>query len=189
MSNTNERYTALQRQLEELERIHAESRKTVCTRSNSRNSGCLQLPDTFQKHKEEVEGLKKELTRAQKESSEHTPQFDKLKKQIDALDAKLQETRRQNLLDQAEIKELRVKLRVSENERGHLASKSEESGDAKKSLVALETKRKEELRERDRRIAELEKSIANEQRRNEVLEGKLSESKVTFHRNSMRLGK
>ena len=28
---TNERYTALQRQLEELERMHAESRKTVCT--------------------------------------------------------------------------------------------------------------------------------------------------------------
>ena len=29
-SATNERYTALQRQVEELERIHAESRKTVC---------------------------------------------------------------------------------------------------------------------------------------------------------------
>jgi len=80
-------------------------------------------------------------------------------------------------VDQAEIKELRAKLRVSENERGYLALKSEESGDARKSLAALETKRKEELRERDKRVAELEKAIANEQRRNEVLEGKLLESK------------
>lgn len=126
-----------------------------------------------------MERLKQELSRAQKPNSEHTFQFDKLKKQNDALDAKLQETRKQNLLDQAEIKELRAKLRVSENERGHLALKSGESSDAKKSLVALETKRKEELRERDKRIAELEKSVANEQRRNEVLEGKLLESKGT----------
>ena len=80
-------------------------------------------------------------------------------------------------MDQAEIKELRAKLRVSENERGHLALKSEEGGDAKKLLTTLEAKRKEELRERDKRIAELEKSVANEQRRNEVLEGKLLESK------------
>ena len=80
-------------------------------------------------------------------------------------------------MDQAEIKELRAKLRVSENERGHLALRSEESGDMKKSLATLEMKRKEELRERDKRIAELEKSVANEQRRNEVLEGKLIESK------------
>ena len=80
-------------------------------------------------------------------------------------------------MDQAEIKELRTKLRVSENERGHLASKSEESGDAKRLLAALEAKRKEELRERDKRIVELEKTITNEQRRNEVLEGRHLESR------------
>jgi len=124
-----------------------------------------------------VERVKQELSRAQKLNSEKTSQLDKLKKQNDSFDAKLQESRKQNLVDQAEIKELRAKLRVSENERGHLTSKSEESGDAKKSLAALEAKRKEELRERDRRIVELEKSVANEQRRNEVLEGKLLESK------------
>ena len=80
-------------------------------------------------------------------------------------------------MDQTEIKELRAKLRVSENERGHLASKSEESGDTKRSLVVLEAKRKEDLRERDRRVAELEKSVADGQRRNEALERKLLESK------------
>ena len=55
--------------------------------------------------------------------------------------------------------------------------KSEEGGDAKKLIAALEAKRKEELRERDKRIAELEKSVANEQKRNQVLEGKLLESR------------
>ena len=124
-----------------------------------------------------MERLKQELSRTQKLNSEQASQIDKLNKQNDSLDTKLQESRKQNLVDQAEIKELRAKLRVSENERGHLALKSEESGDAKKSLAALETKREEELRERDKCITELEKSIANEQRRNKVLEGKLLESK------------
>ena len=123
-----------------------------------------------------MERLKQELSRVQKLNSEHTSRVDKLKKQNDSLDAKLQETRKQNIVDQAEIKELRTKLRVSENERGHLALKSEKSGDAKKSLAILEVKRKEELLEREKRIVELEKSVANEQRRNEVLEGKLLES-------------
>ena len=123
-----------------------------------------------------MERLKQELSRTQKLNSEYTTQVEKLKKQHDSLEVKLQETRKQNITDQAEIKELRAKLRVSENERGHLALKSEESGDAKKSLAALETKRKEELLEREKRIAELEKSVANERRRNGVLESKLLES-------------
>ena len=123
-----------------------------------------------------MERLKQELSRAQKLNSEHTPQIEKLKKQNDSLEAKLQETKNQNLVDQAEIKELRTKLRVSENERGHMALKSEESGDAKKSLAALEAKRKEELLEREKRIVELERSATNERRRNEVLEETLLES-------------
>ena len=124
-----------------------------------------------------MERVKQELSRAQKLNSEQTSQLDKLKKQNDSFDTKLQESRKQNLVDQAEIKELRAKLRVSENERGHLASKSEEGGDAKKLIAALEAKRKEELRERDKRIAEFEKAVANEQKRNQVLEGKLLESR------------
>ena len=124
-----------------------------------------------------MERLKQELSRAQKLNSEQTSQINKLKKQYDSFDVKLQESQKQNLVDQAEIKELRAKLRVSENQRGHLALKSEESGDAKKSLAILEAKSKEELRERDKRIVELERSVANEQRRIEVLEDKLLESK------------
>lgn len=123
-----------------------------------------------------MERLKQELSRAQKLNSEHTSQIDKLKKQNDSLDVKLQEARKQSLADQVEIKELRAKLRVSENERGHLALRSEEGGDVKKSLAALEVRRKEELREREKRIAELEKCVTSEQRRNEVLEGKLLDS-------------
>ena len=124
-----------------------------------------------------MERVKQELSRAQKLNSEQTSQFDKLKKQNDSFDTKLQESRKQNLVDQGEIKELRAKLRVSENERGHLALKSEEGGDARKSIAALEVKRKEELRERDRHIAELEKSVATEQKRNLALEGKLLEAR------------
>lgn len=129
-----------------------------------------------------MEHLKQDLSWAQKLNSEHTSQVDKLKKQNDSLEAKLQETKKQNLVDQAEIKELRTKLRVSENERGHLALRSEETGDAKKSLATLEAKRKEELLERGKRIVELEKSVANERRRNEVLEGKLLESEEKTQR-------
>jgi chromosome segregation ATPase len=126
-----------------------------------------------------VERLKQELSRAQKLalSSEQTSQIGKLKKRNDSLDAKLQESRKQNIVDQTEIKDLRAKLRMSENEQGHLALKSEESGDARKSLAALETKRMEELRECDKHIAELEKPFTNERRRNEALEDKLLESK------------
>lgn len=124
-----------------------------------------------------MERVKQELSRAQELNSDQTSQLDKLKKQNDSFDTKLQESRKQNLVDQAEIKELRAKLRVSDNERGRLALKSEEGGDVKKSTAALEAKRKEELRERDKRIAELEKFVADEEKRNQVLEGKLLESR------------
>ena len=129
-----------------------------------------------------MERLKQELSRVQKLDSDHASQIDRLNKQNDSLEAKLQETRKQHLVDQAEIKEIRVKLRMSENERGHLALRAEGSDDAKKSLAALERKWKDELQERDERILELERAVATGQRKNERLEGKLLESKETTRR-------
>lgn len=93
------------------------------------------------------------------------------------METRLQELRKSNINDQSEIKELRVKLRVSEHERGQLAAKQGETGEIKKALAATEAKRKEDLRERDRKIADLEKSLAGEKKKREGAELRLQEVK------------
>ncbi|THH00772.1 hypothetical protein EW026_g1833 [Hermanssonia centrifuga] len=151
---SGDRYALLQRKVEELERLHAESKKN---------------------HLGEVERLKLELSRAQATHTEQTGRNDKLKKQNDALDTRVQELKRINLSDQSEIKDLRAKLRVSEHERTQLASKQGETGEAKKALQSLDAKRRDEVRERDKKISELEKALALEKKRKDGLEVRLSE--------------
>jgi hypothetical protein len=75
----------------------------------------------------------------------------------------------------AEVKELRTKLRACEHERIQLASKEGELGEAKKAAAAMDVKRKDELRDKDRRIAELEKSLRTEQRRREAADARVAE--------------
>lgn len=89
----------------------------------------------------------------------------------------MQESRKTSHDDQSEIKELRVKLRMSEHERGQLVSKQGETGEMKKALSAAEAKRKEDLRERDKKIAELERSLAGEKKRREGVELRLQDIK------------
>lgn len=76
------------------------------------------------------------------------------------------------LSDQLEIKDLRAKLRLAENEKAQLSSKQENVAGAKKAMHAAEAKRKEELREKDRRIAELERALAAEKEKRESAETK-----------------
>ena len=61
--------------------------------------------------------------------------------------------------------------------RSKLSSKQGDAGDAKKALQALDAKRRDELKERDRKIAELEKALATEKRRKDAAEAKLLEIK------------
>ncbi|EPT04511.1 hypothetical protein FOMPIDRAFT_1027782 [Fomitopsis schrenkii] len=151
-----DRYAMLQRKLEDLERIHAEGKKS---------------------HSAEVERLKVELNRAQRSSAEHSERTEKLKKQNDALESRVQELKKTNSAEQGELRELRIKLKAAEHERTQLAAKQGEAGETKKALQAAEARRKDDVRERDRRIAELEKALASEKKKRELVEGKLAEVK------------
>lgn len=126
-------------------------------------------------HQVEQERLKQELSHLQKASTDQSEQLTKVKKQNEALDARVQELKKSSATEQAELKDLRVKFRLLEHERTQLASKQGEAGEAKKALGALDAKRRDELRDRDRRIVELEKSAAAEKRRREAAEARLEE--------------
>ncbi|KAF7793937.1 hypothetical protein EIP86_005060 [Pleurotus ostreatoroseus] len=153
---SGDRSAVLQRRLEEVERLYAEQKKS---------------------HQAELERLKGELSRAQKTNAEQGDRYDKLKRQNEALDLRCAELKKINLADQSEIRDLRTKLRASEHERTQLSAKQGEAGEAKKSLQALDSRRRDELRERDRKIAELEKAVTVERKRKEALESKLTELK------------
>ncbi|KAI0675174.1 hypothetical protein C8Q78DRAFT_1075491 [Trametes maxima] len=155
-SSSTDRLQALQRKLEDLERVHMEEKKA---------------------HHLEQERLKLELNRAQRTAAEQSERADKLKKQNEALDSRVQELKKASTIEQAELRELRTRLRTSEHERTQLASKQNDAGDARKALQAAEARRKDELRERDRKIAELEKSLSAERKKREGAEAKWQEAK------------
>ena len=151
--------------------MHVEGKKAVSFALETP----LHRPPLALQHHLEQERLKLELNRAQRTAAEQTERADKLKKQNDALDTRLQEMRKINLSDQSEIKDLRAKLRIAEHERSKLSSKQGDAGDVKKALQALDVKRRDELKERDKKIAELEKALATEKRRKDAAEAKLVE--------------
>ncbi|TFK91332.1 hypothetical protein K466DRAFT_660114 [Polyporus arcularius HHB13444] len=153
-SNTasTDRLAVLQRKLEELERVHVEEKKA---------------------HRLEQERLKLELNRAQRTATEQTERADKLKKQNDALDARVQDLKKTSAAEQSELRELRVKLKASEQERTQLAAKQGDAAEARKA----EARKKEELRERDRKITELEKVLGTEKKKREAAEARWQEAK------------
>jgi chromosome segregation ATPase len=67
---------------------------------------------------------------------------------------------------------------MAEHERTQLSSKQGEAGETKKALQALESRRRDEVRERDRKIAELEKGLAGEKKKREGADAKLKEVKA-----------
>jgi len=93
------------------------------------------------------------------------------------LDIRIQEFKKAACADQAEIKDLRVKLRMSEHERMQLTAKNGEAAELRKALQALESKRRDGIREREWKIAELEKSVAGERKKSESAEARLREMK------------
>ncbi|PBK91390.1 hypothetical protein ARMGADRAFT_994172 [Armillaria gallica] len=151
-SGNADRYAVLQRKVEDLERLHNEDKRS---------------------HKNEVDRLKLELSRAQRTVSEQTTRLDKQKKQHDALDLRIQELTKTASSDKAEIKELRMKLRVTEHERAQLSSKHED-------VAEWKNKRKEEVRERDKKIANLEKALEAEQKQRGSAEALSMEMKMKW---------
>ncbi|KAJ4498291.1 hypothetical protein C8R41DRAFT_818661 [Lentinula lateritia] len=156
-SDASERYTVLQRKVDDLEKVHNDGKKA---------------------HQTEVERLKLELARLQKGNAELTDRLDKQKKQKEALDLRVDELKRNSSADKAEIKDLGVKLRMSEHQRTQMTAKHGNVADVKKSLQSLETRRKEELKERDRTVADLEKSLLTDKKKREMVESQLKETKA-----------
>lgn len=111
-------------------------------------------------------------------NTEQAEQLSKLKKQNDAYDLRVQELKKASLTEQAEIKELRAKLRVSEHERAQLAAKQDDTSEAKKTLQLLEMRRKDELLQKDRCLTELEKALAAEKKKTENLAMDLKEART-----------
>ena len=132
-------------------------------------------PIIVHQYQNEIDRLKFELVRYQKTNGEQSERIDKLKKHAGALEVKIQEFKKTASTDQSEIKDLRVKLRTSEHERAQLFAKQGESGETKRALQALESKRRDELKERDRKIAELENALASERKKREIAEMRAAE--------------
>ncbi|KAJ7647406.1 hypothetical protein FB45DRAFT_734139 [Roridomyces roridus] len=134
-----DRYAILQRKVEDLERIHHEGKKA---------------------HQAEVERLRLDLFRSQNAVAD----FEKQMKKTVLLESRVQELKKVSSTEQAELRELRVKLKASEHERAQLFSKHGEVGDLKGALQSL----RDEVREKDRLIADLQKAVAAEREKREL---------------------
>ncbi|EMD37709.1 hypothetical protein CERSUDRAFT_154518 [Gelatoporia subvermispora B] len=152
--SVHDRYVALQRKVEELEKLHVDSKKS---------------------HDQELERLRTDLKLALKNGSEQTERADKLKRQLDLTEAKNLEMKKSATLDKAQIRELGMKLRSTEHERTQCTCK-QEAAEARRALQTIEAKHKNELREKDARISELSKGIEAEKRQKDLVALKLRET-------------
>lgn len=110
-----------------------------------------------------------------KTNAEQAEKLDKFKKQNDTYEMRVQELKKASAAEQTELKELRTKLRMCEHERNQLAKRDTEHGDTKKALSSTEAKRREEIKERDRKVVELEKALVAEKKKREMLESCLDD--------------
>ncbi|KAG6372296.1 hypothetical protein JVT61DRAFT_7736 [Boletus reticuloceps] len=152
----DDRYAVLLKRIDDLERLHADDKKN---------------------HQAELDRHKSELARLTKTHTEQAEKLDKLKKQNDTYELRVQELKKTSVAEQTEIKELRTKLRMCEHERNQLAKREAENGETKKTFSSAEAKRREEVKERDRKVAELEKTLVAEKKKREMLESCLDDVK------------
>ena len=110
-----------------------------------------------------------------KTSAEQSDKLDKLQKQNDAYEVRVQALKKTSAAEQTELEEIRIKLRACERERDQLAKREAENGDTKKTLSSVEAKRREEVKERDRKVVELEKTLVAERKKREMLESCLDD--------------
>ena len=131
---------------------------------------------TLVQHQASLANVTKELSAARRSNADQLTRIDKLKKQVDAQDTKVQDLRKSALSDQTEIKDLRAKLRVVEAERTGLQTKYNEAVRTKQSVDSANAARRDELKERDKRIMELERANSLERQRREDAESKLRDT-------------
>ncbi|KAF8993708.1 hypothetical protein BDQ17DRAFT_126162 [Cyathus striatus] len=160
-ANLADRYAVLQKKVQDLESVHNEQKKA---------------------HHTEVERLKQDLSRSQRLVQEKSDRLDKQKKQSEISELRIQELRKAAATDQAEVKDLRLKLRLSEHEKSQLSAKYAEIFDSTKSFQAIESKRRQDIREKDKKVADLETSIAAETRKRQLAESSLNDLKSNFNR-------
>lgn len=127
----------------------------------------------FRQHTQGLEHLKCELLRSQKTATEQSERADRLRKQTDLLESRNQEMKKLMALDKAQIRELGAKLRTTEEDRGRTTAKHGEAAEARRALQAAELKHRDQLRERDAKIAELNKALDVERKENGALKSKL----------------
>ena len=138
-------------------------------------------------HQAELDRHKSELARLTKTNTEQSEKLDKLKKQNDAYELRIQELNKTSVAEQTEIKELRTKLRMCEHERNQLAKREVENRDTKKAFSSVEAKRKEEAKERDKKVTELEKTLVAERKKREMLESSLDDVRKKADEEAMKL--
>lgn len=110
-------------------------------------------------------------------AADNAERFEKQKKNSALLEVRIQELRKIATSDQNEIKDLRHKLRILELEREKTSTKQPEINELKKTLATAEAKRKEELKDRDRCISDLEKHLLIEKKKRESLETRAQDVK------------
>ncbi|KAF5370770.1 hypothetical protein D9758_001834 [Tetrapyrgos nigripes] len=126
----------------------------------------------------EIERLRLELARSQKSTTELNDRLEKLKKQNAAQEHRIEELKRNALSDKAEIKDLGVKLRLSEHQRSQVTAKHGDLAELKKAMSSLEARRRDELKEKERATGELEKTLGAEKKKKELVEGQLRDMKA-----------
>ncbi|KAH9942451.1 uncharacterized protein BXZ73DRAFT_74707 [Epithele typhae] len=159
-TTATDRLAVLQRKLEDLERIHVEEKKAVSPRSSSPSSPLNQVFALAAPPRPGAAQARAQPRAAHCGGADE--RAEKLKRQTDALDARVQELKRTGAAETAELREARAKLRTSEHERTQLLARL---GEAK-----AEARRREDAKERERRVGELEKALAAERKKREAAE-------------------
>ncbi|KAI6121700.1 hypothetical protein F5141DRAFT_1091731 [Pisolithus sp. B1] len=163
---TDDRYTALLRKIDDLERIHTDEKK---------------------RHQAELDRYKSQITVLNKDKVEQNDRLEKLKRQNEAYNLRVQELNKAGAAGQTELKEMRIKLRMSEHERTQLTGKQGDVAEVRKALQTVESKRKEDMKERDRKITELERAVTAEKKKREMLESCLQDIKDKADEEAMKL--
>lgn len=130
----------------------------------------------------EVESLKAELERSRKVNKGQGEQVARLKKQHDALESRLQDLRSQLSTAQTDARDLRHKLRRVEEERDKLCGKQTDSAELRRALISAEAKRREEIAEKDKHIAELEGGLSRTKDESSYAKARLEELELSFNK-------
>jgi len=164
---------SLQRRIADLEKTHTEDKKRVRICSlQAFNKDLIQV-----QHQTEIDRLKAELDSRRKAQAEDTDRLANLRKQSELSESKVKELKRVILADQAEIKDLRSKLQSADQTKSQAASRQEEVERQKRTIQQLESKHKQELANRDMKIAQQEKALAADTRRKDAVDNRIGDIK------------